>query len=117
MKVVIDTSTFIRSTLERDQVARKCMKIVMTTYQTISTDRMAEELLTAIYGASKRKGKNPLSALEIAGRLLLRSEKIETTTKFPWCYDPTDFMFIECAIDGGAKVVVSNDRSLTTTMQ
>ena len=112
MKVVVDTSTFIRATFEEDKTAWETLKKVMTGFEVVSTNEMAEELLTAIHFASKRKEKDPLKTLEMAAKFLLRAVKIVPKTKFPWCNDPTDAMFIECAIDGGAKVVISNDRSL-----
>lgn len=114
MKIIIDTSSFIRATLERDFGAKEVIKKALSDFEIVMTDEMAQELLRAIYIVAGRKGRNPLPAYLLASIFLLQAKRIETKTKFPWCYDPDDAMFIECAIDSGAKFVVSNDRSLTT---
>src|SRR5690606_22248691 len=75
---------------------------------------MAKELNIATYQVAIRKGKNPVPALRMAATYLLRSQVIASSIRYIWCSDPDDAMFVECAIDGKADVVVSNDRSLTT---
>jgi len=114
MRVIVDTSTFIRGMLEGDIQAERVIKRAIVYCQPVATEEMAKELNVAIYQVAVRKGKNPVPALRLAGVYLLRSEMILKSTRFPWCYDPEDAMFVECAIDGKADVVVSNDRSLTT---
>ncbi|GGK22700.1 hypothetical protein GCM10010965_14510 [Caldalkalibacillus thermarum] len=113
-KVVLDTSVFIGGFLERNESCIATILLVLTKFQPVYTDEMAKELLVTIHLVVGRKGRNPLPAFRKAAQLLLSAERVARKTPFSWCYDPTDAMFIECAIDGGAKVVVSNDRSLTT---
>lgn len=114
MKIIVDTSSFIRATLERDFGAKKVIMKILSAFEIVMTVDMAQELLRAIYLVSGRKGKNPLPAYLLASVFLLHAKSIGTKTKFSWCYDPDDAMFIECAIDSDAKYVISNDRSLTT---
>lgn len=114
MRVIIDTSSFIRAIIENDLIAWECLEMVMVHHQHLVTEEMAKELLVAIYQVSGRKGKNPLPAFRMAALYLLRAKEIEPDLSYSWCFDPNDAMFIECAICGGAKVVISNDRSLTT---
>jgi putative PIN family toxin of toxin-antitoxin system len=113
-KVVIDTSSFIRATLERDNTALNCLAFVLSNRQLIYTVEMAQELLVATYRVSIRKGKNPNFAFKMAATALIKAKPVETQTRFPWCSDPDDAMFVECAIDGQADFVISNDHSLTT---
>lgn len=114
MRVVLDTSTFIKATLERDKTTWQCIRKVMSSYQIIATEEMAKELLVSLYIVAGRKAKNPLPSYRIAALLLLQAKLVENRTVYPWCYDPEDAMFIECAIDGEANFVISNDKSLTT---
>jgi putative PIN family toxin of toxin-antitoxin system len=114
MKLILDTSTFIKGTLERDPISAQVIQQAILYHQTLLTEEMAKELNVAIYQVAVRKGRNPIPALRIASVYLLRSNVIQTKSEYPWCADPDDAMFVECAIDGKADVVVSNDRSLTT---
>ncbi|MGG1250556.1 putative toxin-antitoxin system toxin component, PIN family [Brevibacillus borstelensis] len=114
MRVIIDTSSFIRAIIENDLIAWECLQMIMAYHQQIASAEMAKELLVAIYQVSGRKGKNPLPAFRMAALYLLGAEQVEPDYSYSWCFDPGDAMFIECAICGGAKVVISNDRSLTT---
>ncbi|HEY9747043.1 MAG TPA: putative toxin-antitoxin system toxin component, PIN family [Oculatellaceae cyanobacterium] len=113
MRVVIDTSTFIKAILERDRIAWNCIRNLMVSSFILMNREMAKELFVAIYQVAGRKGKNPLPAFRIASSILLYVIPVETETKFPWCSDPDDAMFVECAIDGKADLVISNDHSLT----
>jgi len=113
VNIVVDTSTFIKGTLEGDAYSEQVIREAILSHQTLLTDEMAKELNVAIYQVAVRKGKNPFPALRIASVYLLRSKPVRTITRFFWCFDPDDAMFIECAIDGKADVVISNDRSLT----
>jgi putative PIN family toxin of toxin-antitoxin system len=114
MKLIMDTSTFIKGMLEGDVCSEQVIRNAIASHQTILTEEMAKELNVAIYQVAARKGKNPVPALRVASVYLLRSQPIRKISRFSWCSDPDDAMFIECAIDGKADVVISNDRSLTT---
>jgi putative PIN family toxin of toxin-antitoxin system len=113
MKLILDTSTFIKGTLERDPISAQVIQQAILYHQTLLTEEMAKELNVAIYQVAVRKGRNPIPALRIASVYLLRSYVIQTTSEYPWCVYPDDAMFVECAIDGNADIVISNDRSLT----
>lgn len=114
MNVVIDTSTIIRATLEQNRMAQRALSLSIREHQVLLTDEMAKELAATIVIVAEKKGQNPKPPLRVAATYLLRANRVRSTTVYSWCYDPDDSMFIECAIDGGAQVVVSNDWSLTT---
>ena len=99
--------------VEKDEAARKTVRYAAKFCTTLLTEEMAKEVNVMSYLVSVRKGQNPLTALRATAKYLLGSERIRTSTQFSWCSDPGDAMFVECAIDGKADVVVSNDRSLT----
>lgn len=117
MKIIVDTSTFIKGMLEGDRYSEQVIRKAISRDQIFLTDEMARELNVAIYQVAARKGKNPAPALRVASVYLLRASAVHTKTRFPWCFDPDDAMFIECAIDGNVDVVISNDRSLTTVKE
>lgn len=114
MNVVIDTSTIIRATLEQNRMAQKALSLSIRKHQILMTDEMAKELAATIVIVAERKRQNPKPPLKVVATYLLRAKRVRWETMYFWCIDPNDSMFIECAIDGGAQVVISNDHSLTT---
>ncbi|MDT3417424.1 putative nucleic acid-binding protein [Brevibacillus aydinogluensis] len=113
MNVVIDTSTIIRATMEQNRMAQRALSLSIREHRILMTDEMAKELAATIIIVAEKKGQNPKPPLRVAATYLLRAKRVCSTTVYSWCCDPDDSMFIECAIDGGAQVVVSNDGSLT----
>lgn len=114
-RIVIDTSSFIRAFLESDLVARDMFKKFPSLgYQLVMTEEIAKEWLIATNNVILRRKMNPNPYLRSVAKFLLRAIEVEKQTDFPWCSDPDDAMFVECAIDGQADFVISNDHSLTT---
>jgi predicted nucleic acid-binding protein len=113
MNVVIDSSTIIRATMEQNRMAQRALSLSIREHRILMTDEMAKELVATIIIVAEKKGQNPKPPLRVAATYLLRAKRVNSTTVYSWCCDPDDSMFIECAIDGGAQVVVSNDGSLT----
>ncbi|AMA73371.1 hypothetical protein ACH33_11250 [Aneurinibacillus sp. XH2] len=76
-----------------------------------------------LFQGNKHRPPQPLSCIPIvlpgfriigfAAFHLLRTEEIEPVVSSHGVFDSDDAMFIEYVICGGAKVVISNDRSLT----
>ncbi|MFD6439367.1 putative toxin-antitoxin system toxin component, PIN family [Peribacillus sp. NPDC060186] len=113
--IIVDSSTIIKGFFARYPEPRFIVdKIADGTFQLAMTEEMAKELQVAVLATSDKYGKNPKPFLRSVASFIFHAKTIPSLTKFPSCSDPDDSMFIECAIDGGIKHVISSDPSIFT---
>jgi hypothetical protein len=80
VRIVIDTSSFIRATLERDRASWQCIRDVMLRCEIIATEELAKNCWYLFIFVAERKATNPLPEYRIAGLFLLKTLSIETTS-------------------------------------
>lgn len=114
MKIIVDTSTIIKGFFTTKYQEPKFIvnNIVNGNFQLAMTDEMAKELTITVYTIAEKYKKNPKPFLRNITSFIYHAEKVPKHTNFQSCADPKDNMFIECAIDGGNKHVISSDQHI-----
>lgn len=114
MKIIVDTSTIIRGFFTTKYPEPKFIvdHIANGTFQLAMTEEMAKELTVAVLTIAEKYGENPKRFLRNITSFIYYAKKVPKLTTFKSCADPEDSMFIECAIDGGVKHVISSDRHI-----
>jgi len=110
MRVVIDTNVII-SALFYGGLPNAVLELVANDkIQHIASEEIIAEYKEMVEKiACKTSVSNKTTALNI---LLSKMELIYTTSDIKICRDPDDDKFINCAIDGKCKYIVSGDKDL-----
>lgn len=111
--IIVDTSTIIKGFFARYPEPRFIVdRIADGTFQLAMTEEMAKELSIAVFTVARNKRRDPKPFLRNVASFIYNAETIPSITSFTSCSDPDDSMFIECAIDGRVKNVISSDPAI-----
>ena len=110
-RVVVDTNISI-SALFWSGLPRKVMDLARVGRIVLLTSREIEAELVRVL-AYGRFGLPPAEIIPIVNDLRRLAVTIETRSRFNAIVDdPTDNIFLDCAVDGNADMIVSGDRHL-----
>jgi uncharacterized protein len=111
-RIVIDTNVFISGLLSPERNARKAINIAINQFRILQSDETYQELETRI---CKKKFNKYLEIndrqdflLEIKNQSLFITISYQTTI----CSDPDDNKFLELAVSGMARYIITGDRDL-----
>lgn len=110
MRVIIDTNVLV-SAVFFDGFPSNLLKLLeKKEIENIISNEVSIEYKRIAEGFAAKTGK--FERLKIFNNILLQFEVVESTTNLQICRDPNDNMFINCAIDGKCKYIVSGDKDL-----
>ncbi len=112
MHVVLDTNILVSAAIKPKSHFAKALR--QGAFTLIITEPLLKELI-AVLNRSKLRDKYHLTPHYIHAFLQLigtRGEFFEPGEKINLCRDPKDNMFLEAAVAGLARVIVSKDRDL-----
>ena len=111
-RVIIDTGVIISAGLQPEGTSNRAFLFALFHCQPlVSFDTYSE--LERVLNKTKFATKiSELTKTDILKTILIKSIKIEVTSRLLVCRDPTDDMFINLAIAGNADVIVTRDNDL-----
>jgi len=117
MRAVIDTNIVIRALIKpQGTVGPVLHRLRQGDYLAIYSEPLLDELLTKLT-LPRLRDKYHLgdeAAADMVALLALRGELVKSERKVKVCRDPKDDMFIEAALAGEARYIVTGDADLLT---
>lgn len=120
IKVVVDTNVFVKAIFHRDENAKKLFKLKSENkIRFVMNKEMQNELLVTFFNLLVSMVKDKTSTnIPALGTLLSLSLwqvfEIDHNSKVKFCEDPDDNKFIDCAIDGDVKYIITYDAHLNS---
>lgn len=113
MKIVLDTNVVVSGILFGGMPS-KVLEIVMEDdYQVILSEEIMHEYIKTLDRIYKKIKNKSESAKEILDTLISEAIAIDNTDiETPECRDPYDIMFLQAAIAGKDKFLISGDKDL-----
>ena len=108
-KVVLDTNVTLAAYLTKGAAARIIEAWAAGKFELLISEEIAREYLRIFLS----QNINPVLAAQFSNDLNLYATLIKPKTSLYLVKaDPADDKFFECALEGGAKYIVSNDKHL-----
>ena len=120
IKVVVDTNVFVKAIFHRDTNAKKLFQLKSDNkIRFVMNKEMQNELLVTFFRLLvKIVEEKSSSNIPLLGTLLSLSLwqvcEIDHNSKTKFCDDPDDNKFIDCAIDGDVKYIITYDAHLNS---
>ena len=115
MRVVIDTVVFVRALMNPRGLWGQLLFDRADEYAIIVSPEIAQEVLEVINRPKIRRRLSVAQDIppneQILGRLQ-DAEVVEPRNRIDVCRDPNDNKFIECAVEGRADYIISEDADL-----
>lgn len=116
VKIVIDTNIWVSALISPSGIASNLVDLWKAGKFTLV---ISEQQITELYEVLTRPKfsiKYRLPEKEVTGLVTSISKRAERVTlkgNIKWCRDPEDNMFIEAAIRGKAKYLITGDKDIT----
>ena len=115
MRVVLDTVVFVRALINPHGKWGRLLFELSDRYVIVLSPEIIKEILSVLYRPSLRQRfpemAEPARLKQIL-TILEEAEVVEPTRKLSVCRDPHDDKFFECAVEGRAQYIVSEDRDI-----
>jgi putative PIN family toxin of toxin-antitoxin system len=115
MRAVLDTVVFLRALINPHGRWGRLLFDLSDRYVVVLSPEIIEEILSVLYRASLRK-RFPVMAeparLELILAVMERAEVVEPQEKVSVCRDAADDKFFECALEGHADCIVTEDKDI-----
>jgi len=115
MRAVLDTVVFLRALINPHGRWGRLLFDLSDRYVIVLSPEIIKEILSVLYRAELR-GRFPAIAeparLELALAILEEAEVVEPREKVSVCRDPADDKFFECALEGRADYIVTEDKDI-----
>lgn len=114
MRVVIDTVVFVRALINRRSHAARLVLEMGDRYDLLASSAIVSEVRDVLYRPALRRRfpQMTLPRLEAMMALVEAAEMIEPVEHQRVCRDPHDDRFFDCAREGAADYIVSEDRDI-----
>jgi len=115
MRVVLDTVIFVRALINPHGKWGRLLFELSDRYVIVLSPEIIKEILSVLYRPSlHRHFPEMAEPARLKGILatLEEAEVVEPTKKLSVCRDPHDDKFFECAVEGRAQYIVSEDRDI-----
>jgi len=115
MRVVLDTVIFVRALINPHGKWGRLLFELSDRYVIVLSPEIIKEILSVLYRPSLRQRfpemAEPARLKQIL-TILEEAEVVEPTKELSVCRDPHDDKFFECAVEGRAQYIVSEDRDI-----
>ena len=115
MKVVLDTVIFVRALINPHGKWGRLLFELSDRYVVLLSPDIIREVLSVLYRPSLRQRfpqmAEPARIAQILA-VLEQAEVVEPTKRLSVCRDANDDKFFECAVEGRAAYIISEDRDI-----
>ena len=113
IRVVFDTNIFLRTLINPKGVNAQIFKQI-DKYVLVISQNILEEIIDVVFRTSLRKKYPQIKKISVTNLLknLKKATIVFPKEKLKVCRDPDDDKFIECALEGKAKYLVTGDKDL-----
>lgn len=113
MKVVIDTSIFVRALINPYGVNARLFQWAHK-YEIMASEAIIEEILEVLYRSSLHNKYSSITEIRIEDilNIIEESKIVIPKRKIDICRDSDDNKFLECAIEGKVSYLISADKDL-----
>jgi len=115
MKVVLDTVIFVRALINPHGKWGRLLFELSDRYVIVLSPDIIREILSVLYRPSLRRRfpqmAEPVHVRQVLA-LLEQAEVVEPSRRLSVCRDPDDDKFFECAVEGWAQYIVSEDKDI-----
>jgi putative PIN family toxin of toxin-antitoxin system len=115
MRAVLDTVVFLRALINSHGRWGRLLFDLSDRYVIVLSPEIIKEILSVLYRAELRE-RFPAMAeparLELVLAILEGAEVVEPREKVSVCRDPADDKFFECALEGRADYIVTEDKDI-----
>jgi putative PIN family toxin of toxin-antitoxin system len=115
MRVVLDTVIFVRALINPHGKWGRLLFELSDRYVIVLSPDIIREIISVLYRPSLRR-RFPQMAEPVHVRQILaaleQAEVVEPSKRLSVCRDPDDDKFFECAVEGRAQYIVSEDRDI-----
>lgn len=114
MRVVLDTVVFVRALINPRGHWGRLLFEFAGSLTIVTSPAIVAELLDVLYRSSLRTRFPQIDDVSVKAVLevLQQAEVVEPAATIDVCRDPKDNKFIECAVEGGAECIISEDNDL-----
>jgi len=115
MRVVLDTVIFVRALINPHGKWGRLLFEFSDHYVVVLLPEIIREILSVLYRPSLRRRFPQMAEPLHVGQILAvleEAEVVEPSRRLSVCRDPDDDKFFECAVEGRAQYVVSEDRDI-----
>lgn len=118
LKVIVDTNVFVKAIFHRNQDAKELFRLKNNNkIRFVMNKEMQNELLVTFFKLLLETAKD-ITNIPKLGTLLSLSlwqvMEIDHNSKTTFCEDSDDNKFIDCAIDGDVKYIITYDAHLNS---
>ena len=110
MRCVVDTNTLVKIALRRSDYSLKALNMVLRDAVLLQSPSSFAELCYVLIRPKFEKYIDAEGIEEFTDLIFKKSDMMITTSRTGYSPDPKDNMFIDLALDGGAKLIVTTDR-------
>lgn len=110
MRIVVDTNVFVEARFDRKKdeaawrIIRECLEGRLKLVYTNTMTEEAMRVLEGVGASDDLRGK--------VYRAFAQGEELSDVARHAVCADPTDNVFIECAVAGKVPYIISRDKAL-----
>jgi uncharacterized protein len=115
MRVVLDTVIFVRALINPRGPSGRLLHEHADKYVIVLSPEIVKEILNVLSRPELRRRFPALAdapSMERVLEKLEQAEVVEPSKRFEVCRDPNDDKFIDCAVEGDAAYVVSEDKDI-----
>ena len=109
---VLDTNTLISRLLAPRGTAARAVDQALLSGSVLVSDATLTELVEVLGRSKFDRYLTPLQRREFLGLLSTVTRKVHITRQFQMCRDPRDDKFIDLALNGQARTIVTGDQDL-----
>jgi putative PIN family toxin of toxin-antitoxin system len=112
VRVVIDTNVLISAVFWSGKPKQLLQEVRLGHFTFLTSHTLLRELREILTRSDKPFRLSGEEADRIVGMLGSLAELVSTTSRITVCADEPDNRVLECAVDGGADLIVTGDREL-----
>jgi len=110
--IVVDTNVFLSAAINPDGLSAEALYRALEEYQLLHSTQTLEELVTRLNSGKICKYSTEKSRNTITSDVEQASKIVEVEHRTTACRDPKDNKFLELAVSGEAKYILSGDKDL-----
>lgn len=113
MKIVIDTNVVVSGIIFGGIPAQILAKVFNNSHQIIALEYIISEYFDIIHRVTAKRKFSPVIAMQTLNDLISNADILDASKiTAPECADPDDIKFLQAAIAGKAKFLISGDKHL-----
>ena len=114
MRAVLDTVIFVRALINPHGRWGRLLFDLSDRYVLVLSPEIVREILDVLHRSSLRERFPQIDevAVEQALAIIEVAEVVQPEARLAVCRDPNDDKFFECAVEGGARYIVSQDNDI-----